>query len=114
MVDVHREAAVAGRLGTYSRGTASAVVPAVPGSSVAVSGEHTQHEADDWLIWAEDLALDGQPILPARGDRYAVTIAGRTCTYEVCDLADKPCFERCDAGGLRLRVHSKLIKTEPA
>lgn len=67
-----------------------------------------QVESRDFLIETAALILDGQLVLPERGDVITETMGGRTYTYELLDLGDEPSWRYSDEYRLQLRVHTKL------
>lgn len=75
---------------------------------VSTDGQTMTHFVGyDYLFTAADLTDGVTPILPVEGDR----IEDDGETYEVMPLAGRPCYERADAWGVTLTVHTKRIKT---
>jgi hypothetical protein len=106
---------LAGGLGVYVRGD---------DESDPISGVPVQHEYEviddesglptkvisyDWTFVASELAIADEPITPRKGDRWKPTIEGTEETYEVLPIGKRPCFERADASGVLLLVHTKKV-----
>jgi len=102
---------------TYRRGAFSVEVLATVGAtrfeSDDGSGMVVEMESRDYLIASADLVLDGQQVQPERGDQVLETRDGATHVYEVMDLGPEKHFVTCDPNGLTLRIHTKLVGTEP-
>jgi hypothetical protein len=103
---------------TYRRGSSSAKVLATVGAtrfeSDNGSGMVVEMESRDYLIASADLVLDGQRVLPERGDQVLETCDGATHIYEVMDLGSEKHFVTCDPDGRTLRIHTKFTGTEEA
>jgi hypothetical protein len=106
---------LAGCEGVYVRGDAE---------SETIVGVPVQHEYEtiddetglptkvvsyDWTFTAEELAIEGDQITPRKGDRWKPTIGDVEETYEVLPIGKRPCFERADASGVLLLVHTKKV-----
>lgn len=63
--------------------------------------------SDDWTFTATDLELDGNVVSPQEGDRITHETATTRFTYEVMS----PPFDPSE-NGVRIRAHTKLVKTE--
>jgi len=63
----------------------------------------------DWAFVAAELVLGGQPIEPRPGDLVVETVDGLECPFEAMPLGKKPCFERLDASGQLIVVHTKQV-----
>jgi len=101
--------------GVYARGASE---------SEPIVGVPTQHEYEvvddetglpikvisyDWTFTAAELVLGGNVITPRSGDRWKPTIEGVQETYEVLPIGKRPCFERHDAAGILLVIHTKKL-----
>jgi hypothetical protein len=106
---------LAGLEGVYARGATE---------SNPITGVPTQHEYEvfddetglptkvisyDWTFIAAELVLGASGITPRSGDRWKPTVEGTEETYEVLSLGKRPCFERADASGVLLVVHTKKV-----
>jgi len=102
----------------YQRGDESVEVLATVGRTVFETAdaygvvEHS--ESRDFLILAADLMLDGQAVLPQRGDRIRETQDGRTYVLEVMAPGKEPEWRWSDGYRQTLRIHTKQVATEPA
>lgn len=103
---------------TYHRGGASVAIVLVAGLSRALvddgAGVAVSTRERDWIVKAADLVLDGQTVLPARGDRIRVPIADRVEVYEVGGLGGERHYSACDEAATVLRIHTRRIDTENA
>ncbi len=105
---------VAGVEITYHAGARSLAITAVVGRSVwSIEGEPIANrlETRDYLIAADDLAVDGWRWTPARGDRIEETDGTTTTVYEVLAPAGEPCYRPSDPQGVILRVHTQKVAT---
>jgi hypothetical protein len=66
-------------------------------------------ESRDYLILAADLILDGETVLPERGDTITETDGDFTLVYEVLPIGNQPHWRYSDPFRKRLRVHTKLL-----
>ena len=104
---------------TYYRGANYVEVKATPGETtfevVTEGGAIERIESRDFLILAADLVLLGAETLPHRGDRVKepVGASGSELVYEVMAPGDGPPWRYSDTYRKTLRVHTKLIGTEP-
>ena len=98
---------------TYTRGTNSVTLTAVPTlhqyEIVDDEGFGISMLSRDYLIHAADLILAGAEIAPRAGDRIAETIDGVAQTFEVMPLGQKHEYEPADPDGLLLIVHTKKV-----
>lgn len=101
---------------TYCRDAATAEVRATIGRTVfEVSHEYGVFEkyiSRDYIIAAGELLLNGEPILPARGDMIRETRDGRTYVYEAMAPGNEPCWRWSDSFRRSLRIHTKQIGKE--
>jgi len=102
---------------TYCRGETSVDVLATIGRTVFDTedsyGVVEHSESRDFLILAADLVLNGQAVLPERGDRIRETQDGKTFVYEVMAPGREPHFRFSDVYRRTLRIHTKQVATEP-
>ena len=100
----------------YQRGEDSVEVPATIGTTVFNvddgDGALLKFEARDYLILAADLLLDGNAILPKRGDCIRETSGSQVFTYEVMAPGDEPCWRWSDGYRQTLRIHTKQTDME--
>jgi hypothetical protein len=104
---------VAGTAVTYSRGTDSANLTAVPGRSdhevTDTEGFSVTVQTQDWMIDVADLVLGGAATEPQIGDR--VTIRGGQ-SYEVLPPSPALAHWRFTSGSrTTYRIHSKPVGT---
>jgi hypothetical protein len=101
---------------TYQRGESQATVLATLGKTVAEqdSGEGLimRIEIRDYLIDTASLVIDGQQVLPERGDLIIETEDGKSFTYEVLPIGSDRAWRYSDPFRLKLRIHTRLIATE--
>lgn len=106
---------VAGVLVTYVRGDSATELVAVVGSTeftVAVDGTVTQVTSRDYLIEADTMVVDGQPIVPQAGDIIREERGSTTLSFEVRPFGHEPCYRESDRNGLLLRIHTKQVDEE--
>ncbi len=105
------------RMVTYRRGLSSVEVPATVGATPFQaddgSGAVIEQEIRDYLVAAADLVLDGVQVLPERGDEIVEARDGVAHVYAVMDLGPEPHYRTADPSGRTLRIHTKLVGTEP-
>ena len=104
---------LAGIEGVYARGSQE---------SELIRGVPVQHEYEvideqtglptrvisyDWRFVAAELLFADEPVTPRKGDRWKATIEGAEEIYEVLPIGKRPCFERADASGALLLIHTK-------
>lgn len=104
---------VGGASVAYSRGDDSVSLVAIPrdmGREALADGALVIAETDRaYQIKTDDLVLDGENVLPARGDLIEETVNGETQTYEVFPRArEEPCFEYAGPDQEEIVVHVKL------
>lgn len=63
----------------------------------------------DWRFIAADLVLADESVTPRKGDRWTIDLGGAEETYEVMPIGKRPCFERADASGVLLLIHTKRV-----
>lgn len=100
----------ASRTVTYTRGADSVELLASGGEvrreTVDAAGMVAVAETRDWTFNAADLVLDGETVIPARGDR----ITDGEHEYEVVTgLAGEDHWRYSDAARVRIRVHTKRV-----
>lgn len=104
----------ASRAVTYARGGRTLEVSATIGRTTFEVddgyGVLVQHESRDFLILAADLVLDGQPILPQRGDQVWEVQGSNTFVYEVTAPGNGPCWRYSGPYRKTLRIHSKQVE----
>lgn len=66
--------------------------------------------ASDFLIPAASLVLNGQNVLPERGDRIEVAFGAGTVVFEVLAHDGVPPWEYADPHQHMLRIHAKRIE----
>jgi len=98
---------------TYTRGSGSVTVTAVPAlhryEVIDAEGFGITALSRDYLIHAADLVISGSTIAPRAGDRVTETIGGTSTTFEVMAIGAMKEYEPLDTDGLILRVHTKKI-----
>jgi hypothetical protein len=116
-LDGMRKAHLSGAV-TYSRGKRSVEVQATIGRTVFETadayGVVERSESRDFLILAADLVLDGQAVLPERGDRIREADGEKVYVYEVMAPGKEPEWRWSDDYRRTLRIHTKQVATEPA
>ena len=73
------------------------------------SGLPTKVLSYDWEFVASELVIAEEPVTPRKGDRWKPTIEGTEEIYEVLPIGKRPCFERKEASGVLLVVHTKKV-----
>jgi hypothetical protein len=106
------------RMVIYVRGSQRLDVRATIGRTIfrinAGYGLTERFEARDYLILANDLVLEGTPILPKAGDRIHESQGSLVFIYEVMAPGNEPHYRYSDGYRKTLRIHTKLIATEAA
>lgn len=101
----------AGRTVTYRRGADAVAVTATIGrTEFEVDDEFgvlRKFESRDFLIPAAELVLNGQTVLPERGDEIDETQESVAYTYEVMPPGKAPAFRYSDPYRRTLRIHTK-------
>jgi hypothetical protein len=107
----------AARMVRYERDDSQVDVLATIGKTVfETTGEYgvvERTESRDFLVLAADLILDGQVLLPERGDRLCETQGTTTFVYEVMAPGREPHWRYSDPYRTTLRIHTKQTDTEP-
>jgi len=103
---------------TYLRGGDALPLTAVPAEDRYLAddghGLLQQQFVRDYLLLAADLDFGAGPAEPQRGDRIKEAFGDTVKVYEVVALGGEPHWRYCDSGHQELRIHTKLIATEPA
>jgi len=103
---------------TYHRGGDALPLTAVPAEDRYLAddghGLLQQQFVRDYLLLAADLDFGAGPTEPQRGDLIKETIGGAVKVYEVVALGGEPHWRYCDSGHTVMRIHTKLVATEPA
>lgn len=68
----------------------------------------------DFIVPAANLQIGGAAVLPKRGDRFKVNDGQTICIYEVLPYGTEPHWRWSDPFRKLIRIHTKLITTEPA
>ncbi len=97
---------------TYRRGAQQVVVKATLGrrdfESDSTEGR-LYIRANDFLIRAADLVLNGLATLPERGDQIDVDFGGQVATFEVLAQDGIPPWEYSDPFQHVMRIHTKKV-----
>jgi hypothetical protein len=97
----------------YRRGESSVVLPATVGRTQFERGDEygtiIESEMRDYLCRAEDLVIDGVPVLPERGDQIEETAGDTTFAYEVMPLAGEQPWRYSDPYRQTLRIHTRQV-----
>jgi hypothetical protein len=105
----------ASRVVTYVRGSRTLDVSATIGKTLFEVddgyGVLLRHESRDYLVLADDLVLDGQPIVPQRGDRVREVQGSTTFVYEVTAPGKEPAWRYSDPYRKTLRIHTKQVES---
>ena len=100
----------------YGRGAFSVEVAATIGRTVFelenTYGIVEKTESRDFLVLTADLVLDGQAVLPQRGDRIRETCGQQVLVYEVMAPGQEPAWRFSDPYRKTLRIHTKQVTTE--
>lgn len=103
---------------TYHRGNSSVELQATLGqTNFEQSDEYgivQKVESRDFLVRTEDLALDGEAVLPKAGDLIRDTVGANVFVCEVSAPGNEPPFRYSDPYRKALRIHTKHIATEIA
>ena len=101
---------------TYARGYDSVDVPAVFGRKLLRIADETGIRVEwtdmDFLIAAEDLAIDGERLEPQRGDIVHIDMPYDTQSFEVMPFGSEPAWHWADPHQTMYRIHAKHIDTE--
>jgi len=102
----------------YRRGSDTCTWAASIGETVRATetayGQLEESRSRDFLGQAADLVLAGSVAEPQEGDRIEQTVGATKYTWEVLRQDQRSAFRYCDARMTRLRIHTKLVKTEAA
>ena len=102
----------AGRSVVFRRGASHVAVAATLGrkdfEADTLAGR-VYFRANDFLIPAASLVLDGQAVLPERGDRIEVAFGASAIVFEVLAHDGVPPWEYADPHQHMLRIHTKRI-----
>ena len=103
---------------TYARGYDSTEVHATLGRKLLKLSDEFGIRIEwtdmDFLIPTVDLAFDGEPFTPLRGDQLFVTIDETTVEqFEVFPFGDEPAWRWADPHHSIVRIHAKHIGSEP-
>lgn len=95
----------------YRRGDATVTIRATVGKSVLklqddYGNVRVVYTDKDFIVAAEDLILDGQRILPERGDKITETIGDKTITWAVAAPGNEPEWRWCDPYQVMIRIHT--------
>jgi hypothetical protein len=71
-------------------------------------------ESRDYLVTASELILGGQVKVPEAGDCIRETDGSTVYVYEVMAPGNEPVYRYSDPYRKTLRIHTKLVSTEPA
>jgi hypothetical protein len=106
----------AAKLVTYSRGSDSVEVRATWGAKLLkLSGEfdvRIEWTDMDFCIKASLLVLNGEQVIPRRGDMIQLVINEEAQTFEVFPFGDEPPWRWADPHQSMVRVHTKRINSE--
>ncbi len=101
---------------TYRRDDLSVQMPATVAATRFEVDDGTGivvgQEMRDYLIAAADLVLEGEQVLPERGDEIVEVLDGRTHVYEAMDLGPDRHYRFCDPDRKTLRIHTKHVSSE--
>jgi hypothetical protein len=73
-------------------------------------GVLVRHESRDFLMLAAHLLIDGEPLVPERGDRIREAQGQTTFVYEVTAPGKEPCWRYSDPYRKTLRIHTKQVE----
>ena len=100
----------------YVRGSRSVEIAATIGRTTFEVddgyGVLVRHQSRDFLALAADLVLEGELVLPERGDRIRETQGQQVFVYEVMAPGKEPCWRYSDPYRKTLRIHTQQIATE--
>jgi len=100
----------------YVRGSRSVEITATIGRTIFEVdngyGVLVRHQSRDFLALAAELILDGELVLPQRGDRIRETQGQQVFVYEVMAPGKEPCWRYSDPYRKTLRIHTQQIATE--
>lgn len=109
---------VAGETVDYQRGSESVSVTAVVGASDMErsdgDGAQVAFRSTDFIITASTIILAGFVTQPRRGDKIIRTVGSTRRTHEVLPVDGEQHFAYSDPTGKQYRIHTKLIREEPA
>ena len=101
----------------YRRGADEVSVQATIGRTLlklddGYGGVRMEWTDRDFLIHADDLVLNGNAVLPERGDLIRETQGGKTFVYEVMAPGKEPAWRWSDVFRKVLRIHAKQVGVE--
>jgi len=104
---------------TYQDGETEVELKALPGRSRFTSADQRgaaviEFNDQDFILAADDLAVDGVRIEPRRGAKILLTVNGYTYTYDVQPYGAERHWRWSGPGNAVRRVHGKLIDEEAA
>jgi hypothetical protein len=110
-------ASVAGVTVKYSRGSAFAVLTAVPAvSNFNADGDQiiTEYRSRDFIVASDSLFISGLPITPKKGDIIEETVGTSVHRYQVSrpDGGNDQPWRYTDTGRSFIRVHTILKDIE--
>lgn len=99
------------RRGGHQTADVVAVVAREDSTTAAPGGGDGRLSATDrdYLIAVAAYAVDGVPVVPARGDRVVEVLGGTEVVYEVLPRANEPAWRYADPQHLRYRIHVKRV-----
>ena len=102
----------------YVRDAELVEIPATVGKTIfrvdTGYGRLERLESRDYLVTASELILGGQVKLPEAGDCIRETDGPTVYVYEVMAPGNEPVYRYSDPYRKTLRIHTKLVSTEPA
>lgn len=107
----------ASRSVVYRRGTDEVAVQATIGRTLlklddGYGGVRMEWTDRDFMIHAADLVLNGNAVLPERGDLIHETQGDKTFVYEVMAPGKEPAWRWSDVFRKVLRIHAKQVGVE--
>lgn len=101
----------------YRRGADEVSVQATIGRTLlklddGYGGVRMEWTDREFLIHADDLVLNGNAVLPERGDLIRETQGGKTFVYEVMAPGKEPAWRWSDVFRKVLRIHAKQVGVE--
>ena len=98
---------------TYSRGEATVAILATVGKTTfeidSTTGVTETFESRDYIVLVADLAINGAPLKPQRGDTITDVQSGQTLVYEVTGPGHEPCWRWSSPYRTSRRIHTKQV-----
>jgi len=101
---------------TYIRGPLAITVSATFGQKLlkldnGAGTNYLEWTDMDFLIPTEDLVIQGESIIPERGDLIEIPFTTKTERFEVAPYGNDSCWRYSDPNQTIVRIHTKHVET---